>query len=286
MRIVTSSFASLCVDHWPAVDAPPGLPTCVLIHGFSDNRSVWSRVGPRMSSFLPVLAPDLRGHGGSDWDSEGAYTCAKYADDILDLLAAMAVENVVLIGHSMGGNVALTLCHRLGPRALAAMLVDTNPNAPAELRAQILRDFADGDRSFASIEEYFAWLQNRRPLSDPDCLQNLAVNSLKRYAGGFLRCCDPSLGCAGSLDFDLPPGFDQPADLIASLDCELHLLRGRLSGVLDRNTQLALASAMRRGSCEEIEMAGHAVMSDNPTTFQEIAIAFAKRLAVRQAAMA
>jgi pimeloyl-ACP methyl ester carboxylesterase len=286
MRIATSSFATLSVDHWPAAEAAPGLPTCVLIHGFSDNSSVWSGIGPRLSSFSHVLAPNLRGHGGSDWDSEGAYTCAKFADDVLELLDAMAVENVILIGHSMGGNVALTLCHVLGRRVLGAMLVDSNPNAPAELLEQILRDFAEGDRSFASVDEYFAWLQTKRPLSDLDCLRNLAVNSLKRGAGGYLRCCDPSLGAAGSLDFDLPPGFNVPAELIASLDCELQIIRGRLSGVLDRKAQLALAAVAKRGRCGELEMAGHAVMSDNPSGFQEIAIEFVKRIACREAAIA
>jgi pimeloyl-ACP methyl ester carboxylesterase len=94
------------------------------------------------------------------------------------------------------------------------------------------------------------------------------------------------LGAAGSLDFDLPPGFNVPAELIASLDCELQIIRGRLSGVLDRKAQLALAAVAKRGRCGELEMAGHAVMSDNPSGFQEIAIEFVKRIACREAAIA
>src|SRR5664279_5197805 len=86
-------------------DAGEGLPL-VFIHGFPLSRGAWSR---QVDAFMPkyrVIAPDLRGFGESR-ASAGPVFMSRYAEDIHALLLHLGTGPVILVGHSMGGYVAL-----------------------------------------------------------------------------------------------------------------------------------------------------------------------------------
>jgi pimeloyl-ACP methyl ester carboxylesterase len=94
-------------------------PAVLFIHGIGDDSSTWLPVlGPLTGEFT-VLAPDLLGHGGSD-KPRADYSAAAYACGMRDLLATLDIERVSVVGHSLGGGVAMQfayqfpeLCERL-----------------------------------------------------------------------------------------------------------------------------------------------------------------------------
>jgi len=86
--------------------ATPGDLTFVLVHGFGDLAYAWSEVAERLAPHGHVLAPDLRGHGDSDWISGGYYYFMDYVADLDDVIGQLARRRVVLVGHSMGGSVS------------------------------------------------------------------------------------------------------------------------------------------------------------------------------------
>ncbi|RCX13916.1 pimeloyl-ACP methyl ester carboxylesterase [Fontibacillus phaseoli] len=89
--------------------------TLVLLHGFCGSSAYWERVIPLLAASYRVIAPDLRGHGSSDAPL-GAYTIEQMADDVAGLLESLGIERYTLLGHSMGGYVALSLLQRYANR--------------------------------------------------------------------------------------------------------------------------------------------------------------------------
>jgi pimeloyl-ACP methyl ester carboxylesterase len=87
-------------------DGPPNDLTFVLVHGFSDLAYGWHEVAERLAPYGHVIAPDMRGHGDSDWVGAGGYYYyMDYLADLDDVIAQAARTRVVLVGHSMGGSV-------------------------------------------------------------------------------------------------------------------------------------------------------------------------------------
>jgi acyl transferase domain-containing protein len=84
-----------------------GRPQAVLLHANSASAASWTRVGAALAERYEVFALDLRGHGASV--APGAYGLRAAADDVADFLAALELDRPLLVGHSWGATVALTV---------------------------------------------------------------------------------------------------------------------------------------------------------------------------------
>jgi len=85
----------------------PGAPVIVLQHGMLDHARSWDWVAERLAPEFHVLGPDLRGHGDSDWSPNAAYGLADFVADLFDVTEALNVPVFDLLGHSLGGHIAL-----------------------------------------------------------------------------------------------------------------------------------------------------------------------------------
>ncbi|MBO9532927.1 MAG: alpha/beta fold hydrolase [Solirubrobacteraceae bacterium] len=85
-------------------------PTMVLLHGIASNNHTWDAVIGELAKTHDVIAPDLIGHGQSA-KPMGDYSIGGYATVIRDLLLALEAERVLLVGHSLGGGIAMQLLH-------------------------------------------------------------------------------------------------------------------------------------------------------------------------------
>lgn len=103
----------------------------VLLHGFPLNHTVWEPVVPHLFPDIQTILPDLRGHGKTS-APEGTYTMARMAQDIVELLDELKISSAVLVGHSMGGYIALEFAHHYPDRLLGLGLVATQalPDSP------------------------------------------------------------------------------------------------------------------------------------------------------------
>jgi pimeloyl-ACP methyl ester carboxylesterase len=101
-----------------------GSPTVVLVHGWSCDRSYWDgQLGP-LSLDHRVVALDLGGHGGSGTDRE-SWTIESFGRDVASVADALGLEEMVLVGHSMGGDVVLEAARHLSGRVVGLVWVDT-----------------------------------------------------------------------------------------------------------------------------------------------------------------
>jgi pimeloyl-ACP methyl ester carboxylesterase len=100
----------------------------VFIHGFPLSRETWSEQVEAFKTSHRVIAPDLRGLGQSE-AQPGTNTMDRFADDVHTLLGALDTGPVVLIGHSMGGYVALAFARRHPESLRGLVLVGTKAGA-------------------------------------------------------------------------------------------------------------------------------------------------------------
>jgi pimeloyl-ACP methyl ester carboxylesterase len=86
-------------------------PAILLIHGIGDNSTTWGTVQSTLAQRFTVIAPDLLGHGKSD-KPRADYSVAAYANGMRDLLSVLDIERVTVIGHSLGGGVAMQFAYQ------------------------------------------------------------------------------------------------------------------------------------------------------------------------------
>jgi pimeloyl-ACP methyl ester carboxylesterase len=103
-----------------AGDGPPLL----LIHGIGDSSVTWLPVLADLARHHTVIAPDLLGHGASD-KPRADYSVAAYANGMRDLLGTLGIDRVTLVGHSLGGGVAMQFAYQFPDRAERLVLVST-----------------------------------------------------------------------------------------------------------------------------------------------------------------
>jgi pimeloyl-ACP methyl ester carboxylesterase len=138
--------------------AGAGEPPIVFVHGWSCDRSHFEPQFRHFAARHAVAALDLRGHGGSD--TGPTYGTEVFADDVLTVAATAGLQRPVVVGHSLGGLVALACAAR--PDAVrAAVLVDPAPVLPGRGKSFFARSTAavaddeDGSWRAAFVERLF-----------------------------------------------------------------------------------------------------------------------------------
>jgi pimeloyl-ACP methyl ester carboxylesterase len=99
-------------------------PPVVLIHGMVNSSRHWESVALRLADHYTVIAPDLIGHGDSA-TPRGDYSLGAHAAGIRDLLAAIGVDRATIVGHSLGGGVAMQFFYQFPQRTERLVLVSS-----------------------------------------------------------------------------------------------------------------------------------------------------------------
>ena len=114
-------------------------PVVLLVHGITSSSGAWGDVIPALAEHHTVVAPDLLGHGGSA-KPRGDYSLGAYASGLRDLLAALGHERATVVGHSMGGGIAMQMAYQFPERVERLALVSSTsptsrPRPPLETSA-------------------------------------------------------------------------------------------------------------------------------------------------------
>jgi len=119
------------------LDMGRGNPPLLFIHGWCCNHTFWREQIPEFQRRHRVIAVDLRGHGESD-KPEQEYTIAGFVDDVAWLCGAIGLLPPIVVGHSMGGVIALRLALDRPEMVKGVVLVDASPlPPPAALAGQL-----------------------------------------------------------------------------------------------------------------------------------------------------
>jgi pimeloyl-ACP methyl ester carboxylesterase len=171
----------------------PSSPAVIALHGVTSTHLDWLHVGRGAHRHLQVIAPDLRGRGGSS-DITGPWGMDAHAHDVIALIDHLGLGRAVLVGHSMGGFVAVMTAVRFPERVSGILLVDgglpaVEANAGGDELTRIVLDGARArlEQRFSSPQEHLEALaaQVGAPL-DADAAQ-IARYDLVDAGEGALR---------------------------------------------------------------------------------------------------
>src|SRR4051794_14036742 len=99
-------------------------PVIMLIHGIAGSSDTWEDVIEPLAERYTVIAPDLLGHGDSA-KPRGDYSLGAYASGLRDLLLALGHERCSVVGHSLGGGVAMQMAYQFPERVERLALVSS-----------------------------------------------------------------------------------------------------------------------------------------------------------------
>lgn len=192
-----------------------GSPLLLFVHGWTCRRSYWAQQLVYFSATNAVAAPDLPGHGDSGSGNRSRWGIEAFALDVAACVTELAAEKVVLIGHSMGGAVALEAARRLGSSVAAVVLADTfvidYGSLPPETVQAIANPFAE---NFATAMA--ALVEQTATAATPEDLKKQLIREMS--------AADPA--------WALPVWHDllswSPEDAFTELRVPIHAINGAL----------------------------------------------------------
>ena len=247
-RDVVVAGARVAYRTWGPADAPG----VVLVHGGAAHSGWWDHVAPLLTGHR-VVALDLTGHGASD--RRAAYDPLLWAREVVAVAAAEDLRRPVVIGHSMGGWVAVTVGVEHPADVSGVVVIDSplNDQPPDEER---LRERRRPHRVYPTVEEAAARFRTLPPQEVllPFVREHVARGSLRPVEDGWTWAFDPDFFGTRLRLRDLLPGVRVPITL---LRCE--------HGLVSADMAAAMAGLVE-GDLPVVELpdAGHHPMLDQP----------------------
>jgi len=238
----------------------PGATPMVLLHHHTGNAHYWDFFAQRMRQGYHVLAVDRRGCGDSSWMR--SYGLEEYVADLTKLMEALGLDDIVLIGHSMGGITAVIYAAAHPERIGRLVIVDIGPELSSSGKWQFQKRIAGLPAAFNSVEEAVRQMKQVQPYYSEDFIRNLMKYSLKRdESGRFIFKYDPLLYNIGlgSLEW-------MWEDLV-KMACPTLVMHGMESELLMSEVALRMVEVLPSGTLVDIERAGHNLPGDNPEAF-------------------
>jgi len=236
------------------------LPGIVMIHGFGDGRYVWTPFASCLAMHAGVLTMDLRGHGDSDHDAMGLYNVNKFVMDAQRVIEHSCSGPLILIGHSLGAEIAIRLIATNQRRIRGLVLIDGGPGLESGGMTQMRRNFGTRQRDFESRDEYRRLMSEWLPIADEAMLELAAREAVAGSPDGrFHLKSDPRLS-----EMALPSDGGHLWSILENLNCPGLLIRGEASAVLPRLGAQEIIRRAARLRLETVSVSGHAVMMDNP----------------------
>lgn len=234
----------------------------VLIHGFPLDRTVWSAQVKGLGGVARVIAPDLRGSGGTALP-EGPVSMDTYAADVAALLDTLGVERAVVGGVSMGGYVAFAFRRLYPGRVRALVLVDTRPG-PDSAEARKARDETAALARSSGAAAVAARMLPKMPGpgASPDYLRSLSDLMSRQPVEGIVA----ALGA-------IRDRADSTPDL-ARIDVPTLVVSGDKDALIAPAESEAMAKAIPRARLALIPGAGHLPNFEAPAAFNDAVRAF------------
>jgi pimeloyl-ACP methyl ester carboxylesterase len=232
-----------------------------------------------------VLAPDLVGHGESEWDVAGSYQFQDYVYDLAELVRSIGAPRVRIIGHSLGGRIALSFAGAFPEQvekviAIEGMGVSDETwieryAAPGNER---LRKWIEERRTlnakapavYSSVDDVAQRIRSRNPRFTTEQAQHLAFYTVKqRPDGAYALRDDPAVMTARLFEF----GVADRAALFGAVTCDVLLIHGAESW-LPNPAQDGRDQLLRTVRTITFEGAGHWAHHDRFEEFVREARAF------------
>jgi pimeloyl-ACP methyl ester carboxylesterase len=254
--IDTHGFHRIAYYEWAG---PPAAPTVLCVHGLTRNGRDFDTLAQALSRDFHVVCPDMVGRGKSDWLCHGDdYGYPVYINDIVVLLARLGIEEISLVGTSMGGLIGMLMAAMPHTPVRRLVVNDIGPLIAKEGLERI-SSYVGQDPSFPSAEAIEAYLRQVSAsfgsLTDAQW-HHLATHAARDKPDGTLGLAyDPSIAEA------FRRGPVQDVDLWAQWDritCPTLVIRGAKTDLLRASDAEAMTQRGPKAQLYEVANAGHA----------------------------
>jgi len=177
----------------------PTKPPLVMLHGGRDHCRNWDWAATALRNDWHIIAPDLRGHGDSQWSADGSYTLAGYIYDLAQLIHQQRLAPATIIGHSLGGQIALRYTGLYPDTVARLVAIEGLGPSPAWLKQNSVKTIVErmGEwiteqrglaarlpRRYASIEDAFRRMQEENPRLTGEQARHLTVHGANQNEDG------------------------------------------------------------------------------------------------------
>ena len=261
----------------------PAARAVVFLHGGGQTRRSWGKAAAAVAKRgFQAVTIDLRGHGESDWSSDGDYRVVSFAADVAEVLRTLPPDPV-LVGASLGGFTSMLLAGEISPGiASAVVLVDIVPNMEQSGANRIHRFMADKVESgFGSLEEVADAIAEYNPHRPrPTDLDGLTTN-LRRRGDRWYWHWDPQFisGTAPFPPFEVtdPDRMHTAVEAILGGGVPMLLVRGQMSDLVSQERADEFLVRFPQVEFADVRGAGHMVAGDRNDIFAGAVLDFLAR---------
>lgn len=229
----------------------------IILHGLFGSSDNWRGIAKQLATATQVIRVDLPNHGQSTHSDDISYDLM--ADDVIELMADLNLQQADVIGHSIGGKVAMTLAARYPEKIRRLVVVDMAPKSYSDRHSDIFEALLALDLSqFSKRSDIDAALANT--IADKAIRQFLLMNLA--LTDGKLRWRINLQGLSDHYSQLLQPvcegqRVEQPA----------LFLRGGLSNYIEQGDEVMIKQTFRNSDITIVDQAGHWIHAERPDLF-------------------
>ena len=263
-RTFDASELRLSYTEW----GDPGLPTVVMLHGFAQTSHAWDLITLGLADRFHLISLDQRGHGDSQWATDGDYSLETQQQDLDEFIKSLGVRRLILVGLSMGGRNAYVFASRNPQLISNLVVVDTGPQGIRSGRSRI-RNFVTMPDELDTFEEFVERVHSYVPHRSLEQISNSLLNNIRQMENGkwtwkydrLLR--DPNYRRQAASQ-------DQLWAYWESVKCPSLIIRGGNSDVLASEMVAEMTSRNPFSESAIVPESGHLVPGDNPAGFLRV----------------
>jgi pimeloyl-ACP methyl ester carboxylesterase len=266
---------------WGNEDAPPLL----LVHGGRDHCRNWDWVAQALRRDYHIIAPDLRGHGDSQWVLGSHYAMVDYVYDVAQVIEQKRLAPLTIIGHSLGGAISLQYTGVYPEKVVKVVAIEGLGPPPQLIRERTsraahermgewigtLRGFAARQpRRYPDLDQAVKRMLEANPHLTEDQGHHLTAHgTIQNEDGSYSWKFDNYVRAFSPYSFNL----EEARSLWTRITCPTLLVRGTESWASDPTTD-GRVEYFRNARCLNIEGAGHWVHHDQLEVFLEAVTQF------------
>ena len=251
-------------------------PCLVLIHGFSDNQTMWYNQVPEFSKSYQVLTYDVRGHGQTEVTKD-EHSIDLFADDLKGLLESLNIPKACVLGYSMGGRIGLAFAMKYPEQTTGLIFANSGVIGPdvQPTPEQIQEMMARRQEMLNQIEtgniEAIADMMAERSLSpgfrdkDPEVFQKYKDIKMQNNPAAYKAIMEGMMVAMAN-----------PPDL-GELQCPALIIAGEQDGFMALDVAYYMEKAIKESSLA-IFPTGHASAIEVPNEFNRVVLDFLKKI--------
>jgi esterase len=234
-------------------------PAVVCVHGYTGSAQAFNALARHYFGRFHFIAPDVRGHGESEWSAAGAYQYADQAGDLAEFVDRLGLDKFVLIGTSMGGIIAMAYAVGHPERLRGLVINDIGPDAEAGTQ-RITQAVGSRPETFATFDDAMAYRREMSPIvagRSAEDQRELALGVVRQGSGGRWHWkMDPAY-ISQRVEHGPPPRLQLWSGL-GSVGCPTLVVWGTESDVLSKTQARRMVQVLPRGELVAVPRVGHA----------------------------